>query len=137
MDRLTRQDRSRIMSRVRGKDTLPELVVRRMAYSLGFRFRLHRKDLPGSPDIIFPKLRTVVFVHGCFWHSHPGCGRASVPQSHVEFWRTKLARNVERDQAAKTALEELRWHVAVIWECETKNPNTVKQLLQEILSIRN
>jgi DNA mismatch endonuclease, patch repair protein len=134
MDRFTPQQRSRLMSRVRGKDTLPELIVRGIAHSLGFRFRLHRKDLPGSPDIVFPKLRTAIFVHGCFWHSHPGCDRASVPQSRAEFWRSKLARNVARDQAAQTALKEMGWHVGVIWGCETKNPDTVKHLLQGILS---
>jgi DNA mismatch endonuclease, patch repair protein len=134
MDRLTPQTRSRIMSRVRGKNTLPELVVRKIAYSLGFRFRLHQKNLPGSPDIVFPKRRTAIFIHGCFWHRHPGCNRASVPQSHTDFWQLKLGRNVERDQAAITALEEMGWHVAVIWECETTNPDTVKELLRRILS---
>jgi DNA mismatch endonuclease, patch repair protein len=137
MDRFSAQERSRLMSRVRGKDTLPELIVRRAAYSLGFRYRLHRKDLPGSPDIVFPKLRTVIFVHGCFWHRHPGCGRASVPQSRTEFWQSKLARNVERDLAAKTTLEQMGWQVAVIWECETKNLDAVKRMLHQILSVRN
>lgn len=136
MDRLTPQERSRVMSRVRGKNTLPELLVRRVAYSLGFRFRLHRKELPGSPDIVFPKLRTAIFVHGCFWHSHPGCARASMPQSRAAFWQSKLARNVERDMAAATALEKMGWHVAVIWECETKNREIIKRLLRRILSRR-
>ena len=137
MDRFSPQERSRVMSRVRGKDTLPELIVRRAAYSLGFRYRLHRKDLPGSPDIVFPKLRTVIFVHGCFWHRHPGCGRASVPQSRTEFWQSTLARNVERDRAARTTLEQMGWQVAVIWECETKNLDAVKRMLHQILSVRN
>lgn len=121
------------MSRVRGKDTAPEMMVRRIAHALGLRFRLHRRDLPGTPDLVFPKWRTAVFVHGCFWHRHPGCSRASIPQTRIEYWRSKLARNVERDRAASAALEKAGWKVAVVWECETKNPDTVRQRLLKVV----
>lgn len=125
------------MSRVRGRDTAPEMTVRRIAHALGLRFRLHRSDLPGTPDLVFPKWRTAVFVHGCFWHRHPGCSRASMPQTRIEFWRSKLARNVERDRAASAALRKAGWKVAVVWECEIKNPDTVgKRLLNAIKRAR-
>jgi len=133
MDRLTTEQRSRVMSRVRGKDTTPELIVRRIAHALGLRFRLQRRDLPGTPDLVFPRWRTAVFVHGCFWHRHPGCRRASIPQTRIEFWRSKLARNVERDRAASAALKKAGWRVAVVWECETINPDTVRNHLLKAL----
>lgn len=130
MDRLTTEQRSRVMSRIRGKDTAPELVVRKIAHALGLRFRLNRKNLPGSPDLVFPRWRTAVFVHGCFWHRHPGCSRATMPQTRTDFWQPKLARNVERDRAATAALKKAGWKVAIVWECETKKPDTVSKRLQ-------
>lgn len=98
MDRLTINKRSALMARVRGKDTCPEMRVRRLAYAMGMRFRLHRADLPGKPDLVFPKYKTVVFVHGCFWHRHRGCRKASRPKLDVEFWQQKFEQNVERDK---------------------------------------
>lgn len=125
------------MSRVRGRDTAPEMTVRRIAHALGLRFRLHRRDLPGTPDLVFPKSRTAVFVHGCFWHRHPRCSRASMPQTRIEFWRSKLAGNVVRDRAASAALKKAGWKVAVVWECEVKNPDKVgKRLLDAIKRAR-
>jgi DNA mismatch endonuclease, patch repair protein len=106
------------MRAVRGKHTKPEMVVRKAAHRLGLRFRLHRKDLPGRPDLVFPKWRTVVFVNGCFWHGHDGCRRAKLPSSNVAFWREKLSANVERDQRNYRELSKLGWHVEVIWQCD-------------------
>ncbi len=96
---------------------------------MGLRFRLHRKDLPGTPDMVFPKYRAVVFVHGCFWHRHPGCSKAGIPKSRVEFWKEKLARNVSRARRDEGRLNDLGWSVSLIWECETKNLATVERLL--------
>src|SRR5262245_33115748 len=122
MDKLSSSERSSLMARVRNSNTQPERRVRQIAHALGLRFRLHRRDLPGTSDIVFPKFRTVIFVHGCFWHQHPGCKRATMPQSHTEFWQEKLARNVERDRSAIEALNKAGWRSEIIWECETKNP---------------
>lgn len=112
--------RSEIMRSVRGKNTAPEMKVRSALHRAGYRFRLHRKDLPGKPDIVLPSRRAVVFVHGCFWHRHPACRAASSPSTRVAFWQDKFARNVERDRLAIAALERAGWAVHVIWECETK-----------------
>lgn len=119
MDRLTPQKRSRNMSRVRSRDTSPELHVRRTLHAAGFRFRLHRRDLPGTPDIVLPALRTAVQVHGCFWHGHD-CRRGRAPTSNTEFWSEKLRRNVERDDRATAALEACGWTVRIIWQCELR-----------------
>jgi DNA mismatch endonuclease, patch repair protein len=107
------------MSRIRGKDTTPELKVRSALHRAGLRFRLHRSDLPGTPDIVLPRHRTVVFVHGCFWHRHNGCKYAYTPKSRAEFWHEKFERTVERDREAVKALRELGWQVLTVWECET------------------
>lgn len=131
MDRLSPERRSALMSRVRGKNTSPELRVRRLAHAMGLRFRLHRRDLPGTPDIVLPKYNTVVFVHGCFWHRHPGCRKATTPKSNVDFWEAKFLRNVERDQTNRLLLEKAGWRVIVIWECETKS-ETVASILESI-----
>lgn len=122
-----------MMGRVRAKNTAPELATRRAAHALGLRFRLHRRDLPGTPDLVFPKLRTVVFVHGCFWHQHPGCRRAATPKTRREFWEPKLARNVERDIENSARLSGLGWRVATIWECETRQPQ--QQLLDRLAAL--
>jgi DNA mismatch endonuclease, patch repair protein len=114
------------------RDTQPEMKVRKAAHALGLRFRLHRKELPGSPDIVFPRRKLVVFVHGCFWHQHPGCKRATIPQSRQEFWPAKLNRNVERDSAVVSALKEAGWRVEIIWECETKVDAVLGQRLKDI-----
>ena len=119
-DTLTPEQRSRLMSRVKGKDTKPEKTVRSLLHSLGYRFRLHRKNLPGSPDIVLPRYRTVVFVHGCFWHRHIGCAKATMPKSHVHYWHNKFAENVERDRLKEEALRQLGWRVIVVWQCQTR-----------------
>ena len=121
--------RSRIMSRIRGRDTTPELAVRRMAHRLGFRFRLHRKDLPGRPDIVFPQYRAAVFVHGCFWHRHNGCRYAYTPKSRVPFWTEKFKKNVAHDRRSEEALRNLGWRVLVIWECETQDEIALQSCL--------
>jgi DNA mismatch endonuclease (patch repair protein) len=121
MDNVSPAHRSTIMSKVRSRDTQPEMRVRHALHALGLRYRLHRKDLPGSPDVVFPRQQVAVFVHGCFWHQHPGCKRASIPETRRKFWSAKLKKNVERDCAALSALEIAGWSVEVIWECETKN----------------
>lgn len=136
MDRLTPERRSALMSRVRGKDTKPEMAVRRMAHAMGLRFRLYRRDLPGCPDLVFPKYRTAIFVHGCFWHRHPGCGKASVPGTNTTFWTAKFERNIERDCENRFDLERLGWTVGVIWECQTKNPDVICEFLRYSLNLK-
>lgn len=121
--------RSEVMARIKGKDTGPEKAVRSLLHSLGFRFRLHRRDLPGSPDIVFPGRKAVVFVHGCFWHGH-GCKQASyAPKTNSEFWAKKLTQNMARDGIAKSELESLGWRVLVVWECEIKEEALRERLL--------
>ncbi|MCK5745258.1 MAG: DNA mismatch endonuclease Vsr [Oricola sp.] len=121
------------MALVRGKDTKPEIVVRRIAHALGYRFRLHRKDLPGKPDLVFPRLRKAILVHGCFWHQHPdpACWRSRIPKSRPEFWVPKLEGNVRRDQENERALREMGWDVLVVWECET-TPSRRAELRERI-----
>lgn len=121
--------RSAMMARIRGSDTTPELAVRRIAHRRGLRFRLHRKDLPGRPDLVFPKHRLAVFVHGCFWHRHEGCRHSTTPKSRVVFWTEKFAMNIARDARQEAALKELGWRVLVIWECETRNEAAVERKL--------
>ena len=118
MDVFTEKKRREIMSRVRNRNTRPELLVRSLLHRLGFRFRLHRTDLPGTPDIVLPKLHAVVFVNGCFWHGHT-CGRGKLPESNRRFWETKIAKNIQRDRDNHAELESRGWHVAVVWSCET------------------
>lgn len=120
-DRLSPEARSANMSRVGNKNTKPELLVRRILHRAGYRFRLHRSDLPGSPDVVLPRWRTAVFVHGCFWHGHEGCRRSKLPSTRTEFWQTKVERNQERDGIAKEGLERLGYKVVTLWECELKN----------------
>jgi DNA mismatch endonuclease (patch repair protein) len=114
---------------------VPEITVRRLAHSLGYRFRLHRKDLPGKPDMVFPSRRAVIFVHGCFWHQHPDpdCKDARFPKSNTDYWRPKLLRNQARDKEHETALKALGWRVLVIWECQTKDEADLKKLLESFL----
>lgn len=118
VDSLSKAERSVRMARIRGKDTKPELLLRRALHALGLRYRLHGKGLPGRPDLVFPRHRAVVFVHGCFWHRHDGCKVASTPKSNTEFWEAKFARNVERDADHVSDLEAQDWRVFVVWECE-------------------
>jgi DNA mismatch endonuclease (patch repair protein) len=132
MDTVSRKKRSEIMSRIRCKDTQPELLVRKILHHAGFRFRLHRKDLPGKPDIVLPKYRTVVFVHGCFWHGH-NCRRASIPKSNVEFWQNKIDGNRQRDARNEKQLQQLGWRVFTIWQCEIqKKQIRLEQLIKQI-----
>lgn len=129
MDRIPANRRSWNMSRIRGQNTKPELTVRRLLHAAGYRFRLHRKDLPGRPDIVFPGRRTVVFVHGCFWHRHPGCRFATTPSTRPEFWAAKFRSNVERDRRVVSELEADGWKVVTVWECETKSPKLLAECL--------
>ena len=122
VDTISEERRSWNMSRIRGKDTKPELIVRSLLHKMGYRFRIHRKDLPGKPDIVLPKHKTIIFVHGCFWHRHKGCRYAYTPKSRVKFWKDKFAGTVKRDNNHQKQLKEMGWSVHVVWECETKNP---------------
>jgi DNA mismatch endonuclease, patch repair protein len=129
VDTLTPEKRSWNMSRIRSGNTKPEMVVRSLLHRMGYRFRLHRKDLPGKPDIVLSKYKTVIFVHGCFWHRHEGCKYAYNPKSRIEFWQKKFKDNVERDNKNKKAIAILGWHIVVIWECETKEPEQLAERL--------
>lgn len=133
VDRLTPERRSALMAKVRGKNTSPEMAVRRLLFGLGYRYRLHVSKLPGRPDIVFPGRRKVIFVHGCFWHRHPGCPKASTPKSRVEYWEEKFSRNVERDREAVRKLNAEGWDVLIVWECETKRAEALKRMLVEFL----
>lgn len=121
MDKLTPERRSANMRQIRSQNTSPELSLRRILHRLGYRFRLHRKDLPGKPDLVFPARKKAIFVHGCFWHQHSGCREGRVPGSRPEYWGPKLLRNQQRDAAAQAALKQQGWHCLVVWECELKN----------------
>jgi len=130
----TPEQRSQNMAAIRGKDTKPEIIVRAALHSLGYRFRLHRKDLPGTPDIVLPKYRTVIFVHGCFWHSHDCRYGRVTPATRSEFWSQKRAGTVARDQRKIEALKEHGWQVLTVWECETREAGALNQLLQDRLN---
>ena len=133
-DRLTPEERSRNMARIRSHNTKPEKIVRQLVTALGLRYRLQRRDLPGKPDLVFGPSRTVLFVHGCFWHQHGHCGAGRLPTANRGFWTTKLTRNIERDAAAKTALKKLGWRVLTVWECETKQPERLQRRLARLLT---
>ena len=120
------------MSRIRGANTAPELRVRKIAHRLGYRFRLHSASLPGKPDIVFPRLKSVIFVHGCFWHRHD-CKRGSMPQTRPDYWAAKLTATMHRDEAALRALAEAGWRALVIWECETRDPIAVEAIIRRFL----
>lgn len=121
MDKLDAQHRSENMRRIRSNDTKPEVLLRCLLHRAGFRFRLHRKDLPGKPDIVFPSRRKAIFVHGCFWHQHPQCREGRMPSTRQNYWKPKLERNVARDAAATEKLRDLGWDVLVVWECQIEN----------------
>ena len=135
MDILTPEQRSERMSRVHGRDTKPEMLVRRLAHGMGYRYRLHRRDLPGSPDLVFPSRQKVIFVHVCFWHRHldPDGKLARLPKSKLDFWGPKLETNRERDERNLALLAELGWDVLIIWECQTKNREELKARIGEFL----
>jgi DNA mismatch endonuclease, patch repair protein len=132
MDSLTSGQRSWNMSRIRARDTKPEVTVRSFLYRKGYRFRLHRKDLPGIPDIVLPRHRTIILVHGCFWHRHSGCKYAYNPKSKIQFWQEKFEKNARRDQEVYKSLSDMGWHVYIIWECETKKVELLEKRIADI-----
>ncbi len=134
-DKLTRERRSQNMAAIRSKDMKPEMVVRRLAHGMGYRYRLHRKDLPGKPDLVFGPRKKVVFVHGCFWHQHPdpNCRDARPPKSNQNYWSPKLERNQQRDAEHTAKLKAAGWKVLTVWECETKHPDKIAKRLAKFL----
>ncbi|MGE9010567.1 very short patch repair endonuclease [Leptospira interrogans] len=126
--------RSRTMRAVKSKHTAPEIIVRRLVHSLGYRFRIHREDLPGKPDIVFPSRNKVIFVNGCFWHGHTCTRGAREPKTNADYWRTKIARNRLRDASSKKALRSLGWRSSVVWECELKSPFNLRQKIRRFLA---
>lgn len=134
MDTLAPGQRSARMALIRGKDTKPELLVRRLVHSLGYRYRLHRRDLPGTPDLVFPRHAKVIFVHGCFWHRHKGCALARLPKSRGEFWLPKLEGNAERDTRNNRALRQLGWGMMTIWECQLRNTAKLTDRIRRFLN---
>lgn len=133
-DVFSKEQRSAVMRRVKGENTKPEVRVRSKLHRRGYRFRLHRKDLPGKPDIVLPGRKTVVFVHGCFWHGHPDCKHADLPASNRAYWEKKIGRNVDRDARRRRELEDLGWRVLVVWECEHRDDAALERVLFEPLS---
>ena len=131
-DTLSQSQRSYCMSSIRGKNTKPEILVRKGLHARGFRFRLHNNKLPGSPDIVLPKYGVAIMVNGCFWHGHKGCRYATKPESNVEFWETKIARNRHRDEVTNAHLEALGWHVITVWECELRGESILASRLDEL-----
>ena len=129
-DKFSNDVRSRVMSRIRSRDTKPEKLVRSMIYSLGYRFRLHDKKLPGKPDLVLKKHQTAVFVNGCFWHQHPGCKKAVSPKSNKTYWDPKLAKNVERDKKNIEAIENEGWRCLILWECETNDLEALRNKIK-------
>lgn len=134
MDKVSPQQRSINMSKVKSKNTKPEKIVRSLLHSLGYRFRLHRKTLPGTPDIVLPKYKAVIFVNGCFWHGHDGCKRATIPDTNKEFWERKISANKARDQKNIFDMEKLGYRCLVIWQCELKDKNLLIQRLLNFLT---
>jgi DNA mismatch endonuclease, patch repair protein len=122
------------MSRIKNRDTKPELIVRSLLHRKGYRFRLHKKDLPGKPDIILPRFKKIVFVHGCFWHRHEGCRYAYNPKSRVSFWQDKFNQNIKRDKFVQKELFQMGWQVHVIWECEIKRIALLEKRIEQIFS---
>lgn len=135
MDRISPQHRSWNMSRIKGSCTAPELTVRSILHRLGLRFRVNRRDLPGSPDIVFPKYQTVVFVHGCFWHRHAGCPFAYSPKTRAEFWQNKFEANECRDRRAALALRQSGWRVITVWECEIKKESKLRSRFRRLFKL--
>ena len=133
VDFLSPSERSERMSRIRSSNTAPEVALRRAMHAIGFRFRLHSKGLPGKPDIVLPRHKTVIFVHGCFWHRHSGCKIATTPKSNTEFWVEKFDRNVVRDARTREQLEGLGWRVIVVWECELRSANQVAGAVRRVV----
>ncbi len=135
-DRISPEARSKNMARIRHADTAPEMRVRRMVHSMGYRYRLHRRSLPGCPDLVFPARKKAIFVHGCFWHRHEGCKYAYTPKSRKDFWIAKLEGNRERDKKNMAKLLQMGWKILVIWECETDDLDSLKNRIQEFMTQR-
>jgi len=133
VDTLTKRERSERMGRVKGADTKPEMVVRRLVHAMGYRYRLHGRDLPGKPDIVFRSRKKVIFIHGCFWHRHPGCKLARIPKTRLDFWVPKLEGNRERDIRNQQALGQMGWRYLVIWECEIGDRGDLENRILEFL----
>jgi DNA mismatch endonuclease, patch repair protein len=133
VDSLSKEERSEIMARVRSKNMRPELFVRKLVFALGYRYRLHGRDLPGCPDIVFRPRRKVIFVHGCFWHRHADCALARMPKSRVDFWQLKLEGNRKRDEKNKRALHKEGWKVLTVWECELKHARRLAARIRRFL----
>jgi len=140
-DTMTKEQRHECMAAIKGKDTKPEMIVRRFLHAAGYRYRLHDRKLPGCPDLVFPGLHTVIFIHGCFWHGHENCKYFRLPKSNVEFWQNKIDRNRKRDVKVRTALEEQRWNVITVWECglrdKARRDETLKNIVRQLFDIRN
>jgi DNA mismatch endonuclease (patch repair protein) len=132
-DNLTSEQRSRCMSKIRSTNTLPEWTVRRLVFDMGYRYRLHRRDLPGTPDLVFPRLRRVVFVHGCFWHGH-SCQKGRMPKSNSSYWTAKRTRNITRDRQSTRKLRRAGWRVLTVWECETRDLDNLRRRIGAFLS---
>lgn len=134
VDHVSTARRSEIMASIHSVDTVPELTLRRMLHRLGYRYRIHLKNLPGRPDLVFPGRKKVIFVHGCFWHRHKGCAYTSIPKTRTEFWLEKFAANVERDRRNLRLLKEMGWGVKIVWECELKHP---EKMLNKVVRFLN
>lgn len=135
MDNLSPERRSWNMSRIKGKDTKPEILVRSMLHRMGLRFRLHRKDLPGKPDIVLPKYRTVIFVHGCYWHRHRNCRLTYMPKTRQDFWQKKFEGTIKRDKRKSSQLRGEGWRVLTVWECETQSPEKLEKRLRKCFDL--
>ncbi len=132
-DIFSKEKRSNIMSRIQGKNTKPEMIVRSLLHTMGYRFRKNYKKLPGTPDICLPKFKTVIFVHGCFWHRHENCSRTTMPKSNYLFWQKKFADTQSRDEKVESKLKDLGWKVVTIWQCETTDKDRLKRILSQVL----
>ena len=132
-DVFTKEKRSWVMSRVKGRDTKPEILIRSVVHRMGYRFRVHRRDLPGNPDIVLPRHGKVIFVHGCFWHGHKNCPRSKRPTTNTVFWNDKLNKNIERDKRFQKKLRSMGWKVLVVWQCETRKPEKLLMKLERFL----
>lgn len=132
-DIFSKNKRSKIMSKISSKNTKPEIILRKALFEKGYRYRINYKKLPGSPDIVLPKYKTVIFVHGCFWHAHPNCKDAHLPKTNIEFWRNKINSNIERDKRTTQQLMSLGWNIIIVWECEIKKKN-MASLISGIIS---
>lgn len=133
MDQFSSEKRSRIMATIQAANTKPELAVRRLVHGMGYRYRLHAKELPGKPDIVFPGRKKIVFVHGCFWHRHRGCRYATSPKTRTDFWNEKFVKNVARDRRNRLALKKMGWAVMVVWQCELKNSEKLARRIDGFL----